>query len=213
MSPRGLHRRDDDAEQIIANDALSNVIGGLFALCVLFLVLVNTPGREEVLKSDPPGNILIEIYWDETLDADVDLWVRGPEGSPVGYSNKGGEHYNYLRDDLGRTAKDDPINYEMSASRGLPKGPHCANVHLYSNRSGILPVHVKATVKIAKGAPGENAKGGGTPLLKREISLSAVGKERNLFCFTLDENGDIIEQGKLKPFTSDQICLRSPKGC
>lgn len=202
---------DDDGVSTAFKDTYLNMMAAFFILALVFLAGVNVPGSEKVKESDPPGNVMIEIYWPEELNTDVDLWVKGPEGPPIGYSNKGGVHYNYLRDDLGRTVKEDLINYELSASRGLPKGPHCANVHLYSNTSGILPVHVTATVKISKGE-GEDIKGGGIPVLITEVDLPSVGKEKNLFCFALDEKGDIITDGDLKPFSSDEIRLRSFTG-
>src|SRR5713226_1834152 len=56
---------------------------------------------EESSGAKQPGNVIIELRWDRTIDADVDLWVQGPGDVPVGYSNKGGAIFNLVRDDLG----------------------------------------------------------------------------------------------------------------
>ena len=205
---------DEDGMTTVAIDTRENTVGAVLIICAVLFAAASTPGEEAVRESTPPGNVLIEAYWPEGHDTDVDLWVKGPEGAPVGYSNKGGVHLNYLRDDLGKRTKDDPANYELIASRGLVPGGYCVNVHLYSNRSSVLPMPVKVTVKIAKGIPGtEDVKGGGDPVLVTDVNLSAEGKERNAFCFALNEQGDMIREGSKKPFTSNKVCLRSPSGC
>lgn len=196
----------------IFRDVLLNGMAALAGLAIILLAAVNVPGDQAKKDTVPPGNITVEIYWPKEHDTDVDLWVRGPTGQPVGYSNKGGEHYNLLRDDMGNTNEDDPINYEVTYSRGIPVGRHCVNLHLYSNSSGVLPISVKVTIKISKGNAGSDAKGGGTPVLISDVQLPTKGKEVNVFCFKTDENGDMVK-GKNAVFQSDAICLRSPTGC
>src|SRR5260221_849484 len=52
---------------------------------------------EETKGAAPPGNVIVELRWDRSIDADVDLWVQGPGDVPVGYTNKGGSLFNLLR--------------------------------------------------------------------------------------------------------------------
>lgn len=179
---------------IIFRDAILNTAIAFALLAVIFIALANPPGaEEEKRKTVPPGNVIVEIYWDDKLNTDVDLWVRGPDGIPVGFSNLVGVNYNLLRDDLG-IRENDPVNYESTFSRGLPAGEHCVNVHLFSNASEVLPIKVKATVKIAKGEPGtDKIKGGDKPVLVSDVSLTEYRQELNVFCFNLDENGDIVK--------------------
>lgn len=202
----------DDGVSTVFRDTFLNGAGALLAFVVVLLTLMNPPTEEVSELTVPPGNIIIEAYWPNELNADVDLWVKGPEGSPVGYSNKGGTHYNLLRDDLGKQSDDDPVNYEVTYSRGIPVGGHCVNLHLYSNRSNVLPIPVKVTVKLAQGEVGGNMKGSGSPVLITDVKLSATGKERNVFCFVTNKEGK-IETGKDAVYQSDAICLRSPSGC
>ena len=206
-------RGDDDAFAgggltTIFRDVLLGATGAMVVLVVVILGAVNVPGREHVRDTTPPGNIIIESYWDNSLDVDVDQWVQGPEDVPVGYSNLVGRYYNLLRDDLGRRSKNDPINYESTFSRGIPEGKHCVNLQLYANRSKVLPIKVKVTVKIAKGDPGSaRIKGGGDPLLVSNVQLRHEGQEINVFCFFTDANGDLVPG---KTFRSDAVRLRSP---
>jgi hypothetical protein len=202
--------QSDEAEQIVANDSITNALGVMIVIMTLTLSLVNTPGKNAVKASDPTGNVKFEIYWPNELNTDVDQWTQAPQGPPVGYSNKGGMILNLLRDDLGNTDPNDPINYESTMSRGIYSGRYCNNVHLYSNRSGVLPIRVKATVKVSK-TIGKSEKGDEKVILSTELDLVEVGQERNLFCFWLDEKGELITEGEKKPFTSDYIKLRSAK--
>jgi hypothetical protein len=116
--------------------------------------------------------------------------------------------FNLMRDDLGNTDPLDPINYEITTSRGVYQGQYCANVHLYSNRSDVLPMHVRGTVKLSR-AIGASSKGDVKTILSTELDLRSVGEERNLFCFTLDDKGELVTEGENKPFTSDYIKLRA----
>lgn len=173
---------DKEGESTFLQDVQSNGFGTIAFLLISIMALINTPGKENVSGATIPGNILIEAYWPDQLDVDVDLWVMGPDAKPVGYSNKGGQYYNLLRDDLGRKSKDDPVNYELTTSRGIPVGGHCVNLHLYDS-GGVLPIPVKVTVKIQRELPGSaSSKDGGAPVLVSEVVLKAQGEEVNVFC-------------------------------
>src|SRR4030088_2864684 len=50
--------------------------------------------QEEVSGITPPGAVIVDIQWDNSVDADVDLWVEAPGDVPVGYSNKSGIIFN-----------------------------------------------------------------------------------------------------------------------
>src|SRR3981081_592713 len=64
----------------------------------------------------PPGNVIVEMFWDKAIDADVDLWVQAPGDVPVGYSNKSGVVFNLVRDDLGKGGDPKSRNSDGSAS-------------------------------------------------------------------------------------------------
>jgi hypothetical protein len=66
--------------------------------------------------------MLVQDVLDDKLDADVDLWVEAPGDRPVGYSNKSGQIFSLLRDDLGKSQDITDFNYEIAYSRGMPAG-------------------------------------------------------------------------------------------
>src|SRR5260370_35527634 len=75
--------------------------------------------QEEVSGASPPGSVIVDIHWDDKVDADVDLWVQAPGDVPVGYSNKAGMSFNLLRDDLGHSACPRATNYAFSYGSGV----------------------------------------------------------------------------------------------
>ncbi|MGE5148438.1 MAG: hypothetical protein ACM3N5_16925, partial [Candidatus Eiseniibacteriota bacterium] len=71
------------------------MLGGFVLMTVLMMAVVNPPAKSaETQGLEPPGNVIIEAQWKDGLDADVDLWVKGPGDRPVGYSNKAGKVFN-----------------------------------------------------------------------------------------------------------------------
>jgi len=203
---------DDDAETqaIIQRDVNMNGTGAVvLVLCVVAAAIGAALATPELDIATPPGNITIEAIWPRDKRVDVDLWVAGPSGNPVGYSNKGNHIYNLLRDDLGSVITNDQVNMETVFSRGLPVGKHCVNLHLYSNASSAtLPIPVELTLLIAKGLPDENSKMVKVAPHKTEVLLEEVGQERNAFCFKLDTAGN-IEGGENGFYRSDSVHLRS----
>ena len=93
----------------------------LFLLVFAYLV-VGALALAHVAKNDedqskgqtPPGNVIVEMFWDKAIDADVDLWVQAPGDVPVGYSNKSGAVFNLVRDDLGKGGDPNSMNYEVA---------------------------------------------------------------------------------------------------
>src|SRR5215470_17401190 len=65
------------------------MLGGFILMTVLMLSVVNPPAKSaETAGEQSPGNVIVEAQWADSLDADVDLWVKAPGDKPVGYSNK-----------------------------------------------------------------------------------------------------------------------------
>src|SRR6266436_4657897 len=127
----------------------------LFLLVFAYLVIgavalahVSKNNEEQSKGQIPPGNVIVEIFWDKAIDADVDLWVQAPGDVPVGYSNKAGMIFNLLRDDLGHSGDPVSMNYEISYGRGLWPGEYTVNAHLYRSADGHFPVPVTAKVQV-----------------------------------------------------------------
>ena len=224
--------RDETDLGLFPQDVLTNLLMVFVVILVVVLVLINPSKKKTATETTaPPGNILVESFWQITdpgtnrlINTDVDQWVAfmgGPTSPPeraAGYSNKGGKTYNLLRDDLGnRPGQDDndPVNYELTTSRGVPVGTHCVNLHLYKNGSSLNEIPVKVSVRIARALPGFTSDGSqkledATEVLTSTVILRYLGQEYNVFCFSLDAQGKVEKE---KTYRSDSICLRSPDGC
>jgi hypothetical protein len=174
----------------------------LFLLVFAYLVigavaLANVRKKEEATSgATPPGSVIVDIHWDDKIDADVDLWVEAPGDVPVGYSNKAGMIFNLLRDDLGHSGDPVSMNYEIAYGRGIWPGEYTVNAHLYRSLDNRFPVPVAAKVSV-RGADGEVVN-----LLHSDFTLTYVGQETTVFRFKLDDKGH-LEPGSLNRIHKD----------
>jgi hypothetical protein len=181
-----LDETETDDSDTVFRDVITLALSGFVAAVILLLPHLN-PRVEAKTNDTPPGNVIVEVTWPPTLDADVDLWVEAPGDRPVGYSNKGGRIFNLLRDDLGRFADITDINYEVSYSRGIVAGEYAVNVHLYRNGDGVFPVPVTVVASV-KSADGQTTK----RLTMTKLELNRLGEEITAFRFSLNENGGMV---------------------
>ena len=164
------------------------MLGGFILMTVLMLSLVNPPAKSaQTAGEQAPGNVIIEAQWADSLDADVDLWVKAPGDKPVGYSNKSGAVFNLLRDDLGQAQDITDNNYEVAYSRGIPAGEYIANVHMYRGIDVTYPVTVKVVAR-AKPAAEEAAQ----ELAIATVQLRHENDQVTAFRFQLDGHGRLV---------------------
>jgi hypothetical protein len=164
------------------------MLGGFILMTVLMLSLVNPPAKSaETVGEQAPGNVIIEAQWADSLDADVDLWVKAPGDKAVGYSNKSGALFNLLRDDLGQAQDITDNNYEVAYSRGLPAGEYVANVHMYRGVGVTYPVTVKVIARVKPTAE-ESAQ----ELVTATIQLRHENDQVTAFRFQLDGHGRLV---------------------
>lgn len=177
---------DDESGATVFRDVIMLALAGFVMIVMLLLPHINPRAAEEQ-EARSPGNVIVELRWPDHIDADVDLWVEGPNDSPVGYSNKDGAVFNLLRDDLGRDSDLTDLNYEFSYSRGVPAGEYTVNVHLYRNSGHYYPIPVTVAVSV-KGNDASSSQ----RLLNTKLDLLREGQETTVFRFQLNENGDLI---------------------
>ena len=182
----GLDMFEEDDGGTVFRDVIMLALLGFIAIVLLLLPHLNPPAKANESVS-APGNVIVEIHWPEHLDADIDLWVEAPGDRPVGYSNKGGQIFNLLRDDLGHRSDVSKINYEVSYSRGVPAGSYTVNVHLYQNLGMVYPVPVTVVASV-KRSPREAAK----QILSSKVLLNWDGEEVTVFRFDLDDKGQLV---------------------
>lgn len=160
----------------------------VFAYLVIGAVALAHVHKQEQSSSGaaPPGSVIVDIHWDDTIDADIDLWVEAPGDVPVGYSNKAGMIFNLLRDDLGHSGDPVSMNYEIAYGRGLWPGEYTVNAHFYRSVDGRFPVPVTARVSV-RGSDGEVEN-----ILRSVVELDHVGQETTIFRFRLDAQGRLV---------------------
>jgi hypothetical protein len=165
----------------------------LFLLVFAYLVIgavalahVSKHNEEQSKGQAPPGNVIVEMFWDKAIDADVDLWVQAPGDVPVGYSNKSGMIFNLVRDDLGKGGDPNSMNYEVSYGRGRWAGEYVVNAMLYRSRDEKYPV--SAQIKVSQ----QNQQGEVRQVLLSNVELTFEGQETTAFRFRLDEKGEFI---------------------
>jgi len=177
---------DEESTSTLFRDVIMLALAGFVTLVMLLLPHINPKAvAEETSKS--PGNLTVELRWPDDINADVDLWVEAPGDIPVGYSNKGGQVFNLLRDDLGDTADLTGLNYEFTYSRGVPEGEYAVNVHLYRNPAAVYPIPTTIVVSLKK--PGyKSAK----QILVSKLDLTHQGEESTVFRFNLDDEANLV---------------------
>jgi hypothetical protein len=187
----------------VIGDVMSMLFMGFAAICVLILALINEVAKKADNISPPPqGTLMVEAFWPDNMPVDVDLWVMiSKDNIPVGYSNKGSEYLNLLRDDLGHAGDITNRNMEITYSRGLPDGEYIINIHLYSNHPGVreIPVSVVVSMKF----DGNDSM---QQLIKSDTILTKLGEEKTMARFTMKD-------GRLVPGSVNKfpIEIRSKK--
>lgn len=106
-----------------------------FAVLCMLLIFIIGQKRKDTAEIDPPhqGTLCAQIFWPDQENTDIDLWVAGPIGKPVGFSNLGDVLWNLERDDLGTSTYHDASgkNMEIACTRGIYDGEYIINVYLF----------------------------------------------------------------------------------
>lgn len=151
----------------------------MLALVVPFLA--EDDNKDDARK----GTVIVDLYWDNDNKSDVDLWVRGPDQIPVGYSNKGGPLFNLIRDDLGSTADISGLNQETTISTGFVEGKYTVNVHLYRLSGSPPSGHVVVSLK-------KDAKANARQILHGKFTLDKTDQQITLFNFRFDKDKNLV---------------------
>lgn len=183
----GLDQFGEEDSGTVFRDTIMLALAGFVSVVVLLLPHINPKAKEAEVGDKAPGNVIVEVQWADGLDADVDLWVRAPGDRVVGYSNKAGEYFNLLRDDLGKPLDVTNLNYEVAYTRGTPAGDYVVNLHLYRALAQTLPVNVQVVASLRATAQGESQ-----PLVTTTVPLFKVGQELTAIRFKLDEKGRLV---------------------
>ena len=183
---KDLNAIDDDQSNTVFRDVTLLALSGFVAIVLLLLPWLNLKTKQELIK-EPVGSVIIELFWPKDIDADLDLWVKGPNDGPVGYSKPSGVIFNLLRDDRGMIGDYTPLNYEISFTRGISPGEYQANVHLFKHDSNKSKI--QATVSASLVTPDREYR---KQILEKSIYLIKEGKEKTVLRFKLDNNFKLV---------------------
>lgn len=141
-----MQRHEVEASYTLIDIQQSFILVLIMILALIFTLVKLEQTATEAVKS--PGDVIVQLYWQDKNVTDLDLWVEAPGDKPVGYSNTAGLFFNLLRDDLGGDFDITGLNEEVAFSRGLPDGEYTVNVHSYSpDTKGGYPV--RAIIKVS----------------------------------------------------------------
>jgi len=181
-----LDEFDEENVDTVFKDVILLTLVGFVAMVIMLLPHLNKK-QEERQDHKAPGNVIIELHWPNEMNVDVDLWVQGPDSSPVGFWNQGNDLFNLLRDDLGIEGDATNQNYEVSYSRGIRAGEYIVNVHMYGNLKDGMTVPTTAVVSVR--SKYESAR----QILASTVELTYRNQEETVFRFRLDADGKLIE--------------------
>lgn len=167
----------------VFRDMLFLMMLGLVAVIFLVTFLINPTAK----KASAPlrSEILIEAMWPTGTRYDVDLWMMGPDGEPVGwglYAHAPSE--NLERDDRGTAEDAADINYESITVRTRQPGEYIVNLHMFYPHGESLPVPVFVNVT-GKSDLGQIYSG--------EVMLVRRFQELTVVRFKLDVEGHLVK--------------------
>lgn len=176
---------EENTDTVFRDVILLTLVG--FVAMVIMLLPHLQKKEEEAEDHKAPGNVIVEMHWPSDMYVDVDLWVRAPNATPVGFWNQGNDIFNLLRDDLGVEGDATNENYEITYSRGIRPGEYIVNVHMY----GIVPAGKEVPVKVVVSVRGKYDTT--RQLLETTLKLTRRNQEETAFKFRLTGEGELVE--------------------
>lgn len=181
---------NSDATSTVFRDVILLALAGFICIVVLLLPYINPPKKQEAKDMPPPGNIIVQMFWDDSMDMDIDLWCKAPGDQPVGYSTMSGTVFNLLRDDLGFYQDTSGRNFELAVTRGIVPGEYIINTMFYADKrktNKVFPIEVHIIVSIKRDANSPLEK-----LFDRTVKLYKEKEEVTVIRFTLDSRSYVI---------------------
>ena len=163
----------------------------LMSFAVAAVALMAPPAVPKPEDSDKATcRMAIDLKWDSTQDVDIDLWVAGPDGKPVGwqvgYSH--GVFMDLVRDDRGMIHAADRTNEERTCVRILGDGEYVVNLHFYGDREAGKPAAMDVAINLIDPVTAFMSE-----VYKRDITLDKKGDEKTVVRFKL-KDGKILPE-------------------
>ncbi|MDA7947821.1 MAG: hypothetical protein MPJ78_10135 [Hyphomicrobiaceae bacterium] len=177
---------EEETTDTVFRDVILLTLVGFVAMVIMLLPHIQKK-EEDSEDHKAPGNVIVELHWPSDMNVDVDLWVKGPKSTPVGFWNQGNDVFNLLRDDLGIEGDATNENYEISYSRGIPPGEYIVNVHMY----GVVPDGIVVPAKVVVSVRGKYDSA--RQILTSTVELRQRNQEETAFRFRLTAEGELVE--------------------
>lgn len=193
-------------------DLLINVLTGLVFLFMITTLMIQTKVKEEDKGVKKDAQYVINITWPNTLNCDVDIWVRDPKNNVVSYRVKDVNLMHLERDDMGWT--NDALvtqdgtqldNSETWVLRGKMAGKFTVNLHLYSCALDGKPLELGQVIDVPVKVELIKLNPDIRKVIQGTYTLHQVWEEITIFNFVLDGKNDIID------VTNEQVDLVKEK--
>jgi len=178
---------DDGTTDTVFRDVILLTLIGFVAIVVMLLPHVQQKKKEQTEDHKAPGSVIVEMHWPNDMPLDVDLWVKAPKATAVGFWNQGNDIFNLLRDDLGIEGDATNENYEISYSRGIRPGEYIVNVHMY----GVVPLGTVVPVTVVVSVRGKYEEL--RQILTTKLNMRHHNQEETAFVFRLTGEGNLVE--------------------
>lgn len=165
----------------------------LFVIFMMALLLIS-PQKRDSGNVQTKAEFVITVTWADSIDCDVDLWVRGPNDKTAWWKNKdvGGMYID--RDDTGM-ANDtqvidgvtypNPTNEEVWSMRGVVPGEYVVNVHSYRAGDHVACADLAVRVVLSKVNPSFSK------VVDKTVILAKEGQEGHAFRFSVTPAGTV----------------------
>ena len=199
------------SSNVAFTDLLFNLLIGFTSLLLIAFLLINPIAEEG--KIDPEVEFLITSRWDDASGIDIDLWIKGPDGTVIGFPNKDGRYMVLERDDLGDSNDIYMLNgetyyiernVETASINGIVPGEYFVSIHNFnsapenSNEEYPTPVMIELA----------DMRPYGIKMSKRVVAH--FKEEVSVFSFMVDEKGYIYDindriQVKIRPYKQSEL--------
>lgn len=161
-------------------------------LAVIMISTVEEPKKAAVESIPPKAEFLVTLSWDDDSQDDIDLYVRGPDGKVVYFSNRQTALLFLDADNLGKgntlgmpdgTVVTVPTRREVVTIRAVVPGTYDVNTHFYRKYS--MPGYVNhLQVVIVKLNPFSE-------ITRATAVFDTQGQEQTLANFTVAPDGSV----------------------
>ena len=84
---------EEETTDTVFRDVILLTLVGFVAMVIMLLPHIQKK-EEDSEDHKAPGNVIVELHWPSDMNVDVDLWVKGPKSTPVGFWNQGNDVFN-----------------------------------------------------------------------------------------------------------------------